>query len=307
MGFGNTGPLVSILIPTCNRPELLPKAINSALFQSYKNIEVVVSDNSITPETEEMVSRISDPRLFYSRNKENIGPILNWRRALNIAKGEYCVLLPDDDYFINPFYLEDAVSIALRYEVKLVITDCILAKPNKKSVISSRHSGLIEGRLFIERYLKTISIPTIANLFDRKSAVEFDAFQTNDILYSDVELWMKFLSRGKVFCYNTPSVYYLLHGNNIVTNMEPAALIHNSKYIRRSVGSFASENLIYKLICRYVLFVDRIYDYGLVNYSFIKKVFEENGISRYPFVLVFRCQCGRLGRDLITLVKRIFE
>lgn len=299
------GPLVSVLIPTCNRPALLLKAVNSALLQSYKNIEVVVSDNSVTSETEEMVSRISDPRLVYSRNKENIGPILNWRRALHIANGEYCVLLPDDDYLINPFYLEDAVSIALRYEVKLVITDCILARPSKKHIGSSGHSGLIDGRLFIEQYLKKLSIPTIANLFDRRTAVGFDAFQTNEILYSDVELWMRFMSHGKVFCYNTPSVYYLFHGDNIVTNMAPNTLVLNSIYIRRSVDSFASEDLICELICRYVLFVDQIY--GLVNCSVIQKIFKKNGVFRLPFVLMFRCQYRRLKRDLIKIVRKMFE
>lgn len=299
------GPLVSVLIPTCNRPELLLKAINSALLQSYKNIEVIVSDNSNNTKTEEVVSQISDSRLVYSRNRENIGPILNWRKSLEIAKGEYCVVLPDDDYLINPFYLEDAVSIALRYEVKLVITDCILAKPNKKYVGSSGFSGLIEGRSFIEEFLKTLFIPTIANLFDRKLAVELDAFSTNDILYSDVELWMKMMSHCKVFCYNNPSVYYLFHSENIVTNMNADSLVRNSKYIRRSVGSYADEELIAKLVSRYILFVDGIYK--LADYAFIQSVFRENGINSSPITLLLKCKYIRAKKDLRATLKRIVK
>ncbi|MDD5056759.1 MAG: glycosyltransferase family 2 protein [Sideroxydans sp.] len=295
-------PLVSVLIPTCNRPELLLKAINSALLQSYKNIEVVVSDNSNTTETEEMVLGISDPRLVYSRNKENIGPILNWRKALEIAKGEYCVLLPDDDYLINPFYLEEAVSIALRYEVKLVIPDCILDKPNNKSVGLSRYSGMIEGRLFIQN---NYSIPTIANLFNRKLAIKLDAFRSNEILYADVELWMRMMSLGKVYCYDTPSVYYLFHGANIVTNLSPDVLVRNSKYIRRSVDSFASEELIYELVCRYVLFVDDICK--LADYEFIKNVFFENGITVSPATLLLECKYVRAKAGIKAAVKRIVK
>lgn len=299
------GPLVSVLIPTCNRPELLMKAINSALLQSYKNIEVVVSDNSITTETEELVSQISDHRLRYSRNKENIGPILNWRRALGIAKGEYCVILPDDDCLINPFYLEDAVSIALRYEVPLVITDCIIARPNKKIIGSSGHSGLMHGRSFLEQYLKQLTIPTIANLFDRKLAIELNAFHSNEILYSDVELWMKILAMEDVYCYDTPSVNYLFHSDNIVMNMSNSALINNSRFIRGAVNSYASEELIYKLVCRYVLFVDGVYK--LADYAFIQNVFRENGISANPILLLAKCISVRARNALKKLAKRIVK
>lgn len=299
------GPLVSVLIPTCNRPTLLLKAINSALLQSYKNIEVVVSDNSSSTETEEMVSQILDARLVYSKNEKNIGPILNWRKALEIASGKYCVVLPDDDYLLNPFYLEDAVTIAEQHAVQLVVVDCILAKPHKKLVGASGHSGLIDGQVFIEGFLKNLSIPTIANLFDRKSAIELDAFQTNDILYSDVELWMKLMSRGRVFCYDIPSVCYLFHSDNIVTNMSPDALVCNSKYIRRSVISFASDRLIYKLVCRYVVFVDSIY--RLVSYAFIKNVFQENGISKNPMMLLFKCKYLRARVYMRAALKKVVK
>lgn len=295
------GPLVSVLIPTCNRPTLLLKAINSALLQSYKNIEVVVSDNSSSAETEKMVSQILDTRLVYSKNEKNIGPILNWRKALEIANGKYCVVLPDDDYLLNPFYLEDAVTIAEQHAVQLVVVDCILARPHKRLVGASGHSGLIDGQVFIERFLKNLSIPTIANLFDRKSAMELDAFQTNDILYSDVELWMKLMSRGSIFCYDIPSVCYLFHSDNIVTNMSPDALVCNSKYIRRSVVSFASDELIYRLVCRYVLFVDGIYK--LADYAFIQNVFRENGINSSPIALLLKCKYARTRAHLKAVLK----
>jgi len=299
------GPLVSILIPTCDRPELVLKAIHSALLQSYKNIEVIVMDNSLSSESEKNIEMILDSRLYYFRNKTNIGPILNWRKSLDHANGEYCVLLPDDDYLINPFYIEDAVKIALNNKVRLVITDCVIAKPNIKFIGSSGCSGLIDGHLFIEQYLKGLSIPTIANLFDRQTALELNAFHTNDILYSDIELWMKFMSIGKAYCYNVPSVFYLFHNENIVTNMEPDALIKNSKYIRSSVESFASDILIYELVCRYITFTDQIY--GLASHSFIHDVFKENRISKSPREAMLRCQLRRIKAVLSTQIKRVIN
>ena len=284
------GPLVSVLIPTFNRPDLLPKTINSALLQAYKKIEVIVSDNSSTSETEQVVSRIVDSRLSYSRSKDT-GLVPNWRKLLNEAKGEYCLVISDDDFFINPFYIESAVTIAQRYDVKLIIPDCIFGKPNKKSIGSSGHSGLIDGKLFIEQFWKSLYIPSSVNLFDRNAALGYDAFLSNETLYPDIELWLKFMSFGNVYCYDVPSIYYLFHDNNLVMNMSARALINNSKFIRRSVSSFASEDLICKLVCRYILFVDSLY--SVADYAFIKSVFTECGVRANPAVLLLQCEAAR--------------
>ena len=57
-----TEPLVSICIPTYNRANIIKKAIDSALSQTYKNIEVIVVDNASTDNTDEIVASYSDPR-----------------------------------------------------------------------------------------------------------------------------------------------------------------------------------------------------------------------------------------------------
>lgn len=60
-------PLVSVLIPTNNRPQLLLKAVKSALAQTYKNIEIVITDNSSERILEDDINHISDDRIFYKK------------------------------------------------------------------------------------------------------------------------------------------------------------------------------------------------------------------------------------------------
>jgi len=50
-------PLVSILIPTFNRPHYFKIALESALAQTYSNIEIIVGDDSTTNETEKLIYR----------------------------------------------------------------------------------------------------------------------------------------------------------------------------------------------------------------------------------------------------------
>jgi glycosyltransferase involved in cell wall biosynthesis len=70
-------PLITIAIPTFNRFQLLKSAIDSALNQTYPNIEVLVCDNASTDLTEFMVGQCTDPRLRYVRHTENVGIVEN--------------------------------------------------------------------------------------------------------------------------------------------------------------------------------------------------------------------------------------
>ena len=89
--------LVSIFIPTFNRSKLLKNSLKSALNQDYSNLEIIVSDNASTDNTEELIRSFKEPNIFYSRNSRNIGLINNWQKALELCNGEYFLALSDDD------------------------------------------------------------------------------------------------------------------------------------------------------------------------------------------------------------------
>jgi glycosyltransferase involved in cell wall biosynthesis len=285
------GKVVSVLIPTRNRPQLAIKAVKSVLAQTYRPIEIVVTDNSDTDQLGDMLASIGDERICYSKNPENIGPILNWRKALEIASGEYCLVLPDDDYLINPFYIEDAVQILANEAISLVIPDCILSYPRKKLIGTSGHSGFIKGQDFIRNGLH---IPHIGNVFRKQMAQRFNAFHSNDILWSDIELWMKLLSAGDAVCYSMPSVLYLFHDDNIVFNMSRSQLIVNSRYIRSSVEAFADDELVSELVIRYLCTVDSISN--AVDYEFISCVIKLNRIENKKFYMLAQFQCRSIKR-----------
>lgn len=291
-------PIVSVLVPTYNRTDLLIKAVRSTLAQTYRNIEIIVTDNSNTDVGKILLQSINDNRIRYEKNARNIGPILNWRKALEIASGELCLVLPDDDYLINPFYIEDAVSILSNSSIQMVIPDCILAYPNKKILGSSGCYGQISGKEFIKRGLP---IPHIGNMFRKTIAQKCDAFHSNEILWSDIELWMKLMSVGDVYCYNNPSIIYLFHDDNIVLNMSRTELITNSQFIRPSVASFADEKLIVELVIRYLHMVHNISNQ--VDRKFAKSVFLLNGIRKNVLPLVFKIKFQVIKKRIISMLK----
>jgi len=109
-------PVVSILIPVFNRRKFIADCVQSALNQSITNIEVVIVDNASTDGTWDICQQLAarDPRVRIFRNDTNIGPVRNWLRCVNEARGKYGKILFSDDLMFPKFlertlpYLEDS-------------------------------------------------------------------------------------------------------------------------------------------------------------------------------------------------------
>lgn len=96
-------PLVSVIIPTYNRPEYLKQAITSAVNQTYQNIEIIVSDNCSPENPENLVASFCDPRIRFWRHPENVGMLNNQMNAFKMAQGKYVASLHDDDMWHQDF------------------------------------------------------------------------------------------------------------------------------------------------------------------------------------------------------------
>ena len=94
-----TQPLVSVIIPTYNRADLLPRAVHSVLLQTYSNLEIIIVDDCSTDNTQEIVEAFADKRIRYICNKKNSWPCVSRNRGLDFATGEYINFLDDDDEF----------------------------------------------------------------------------------------------------------------------------------------------------------------------------------------------------------------
>ena len=100
--------LVSVIIPTYNRPLYLKKAIESAVRQTYRNIEIIVSDNCSPENPQAIVEDFQDSRIRFWRNTTNLGMFTNVMNAFKKARGKYVASLNDDDIW-NEDFLEKLV------------------------------------------------------------------------------------------------------------------------------------------------------------------------------------------------------
>lgn len=104
-------PLITVVIPTYQRPKRLKRAVCSVLNQTSEHYKVCIYDNNSQDDTESVAKALMafDSRVEYVRHVENIGPIQNHIIGIQRVSTPYFVVLCDDDYFLPDFF-EDALN-----------------------------------------------------------------------------------------------------------------------------------------------------------------------------------------------------
>lgn len=204
-------PFFSFVIPTYNRESDLQFALYCILQQSFSNFEVIISDNCSTDNTKGIINKFKDNRIRYFRNKENIGVILNIKKAIQYAKGEYIFLHSDDDFILYENSLEEIYQEIIKYNPGYIRVNYICLTPNKKRIFDFRVN---------KSFAKDKYLPLLSN---SKKVLEF-------ILGSDASF-----VTGIIFKNNLP--------NDItIVNCEPMSWIKILLYVCKKYGAYLIEN-----------------------------------------------------------------
>ncbi len=147
-------PLVSVGIPTYNRPAGLQRTLQCLVDQTYNNLEIHVSDNcSDTPETEKIVRewQSRDPRIFYHRQPHNRGWDANFKSVLEKARGPFFFWAADDDEWHPDF-----------------VAECLAAIGDAGSVMTGMYSAVRDPGLL--RWKPPVRITSESSHFDNAVA-----------------------------------------------------------------------------------------------------------------------------------------
>ena len=232
-------PRVSVLIPTYNQAEYLAEAIQSALDQDYPELEVIVSDDASTDETEEVIERfLSESRLSVNRNTSNLGRVGNYRKCLyELATGEWALVLDGDDYLSDPSYLSDAMSLVEgEPETDLVFANATRLRDDLDGQLQSSHENqglppMSDGRdLFLRLATENISLFHNTCLYRRQKAINIGFYQ-HDLISSDWESLHRYILTGKVAFRDAHVAVWRLHAENATRGLTPRQRSDNLRSI----------------------------------------------------------------------------
>ncbi len=115
-------PLVSVIIPTYNRPTTLVNAINSVLRQTYKNFEIIVVNDAGVNIESILTSLNTNRNIIYVRHNVNRGRSAARNTGINLSRGEYVAYLEDDDVYF-PHHIETLLTHLTNNNSEIVYSD----------------------------------------------------------------------------------------------------------------------------------------------------------------------------------------
>ena len=108
--------LVSICIPNYNMSYFIGDCINSAVNQTYSNLEIIVIDNNSTDDSWKIINSFQNNKKKYRcyKNDTNIGMVRNWNKCIKYAKGEFLTILSADD-LLEPTFIEECMKVRYKF------------------------------------------------------------------------------------------------------------------------------------------------------------------------------------------------
>jgi glycosyltransferase involved in cell wall biosynthesis len=202
----NHYPIVSIIITTFQRSELLERSLNSVLKQTYPNIEIIIVDDNppYTIErynTEKIISQHKDSRITYIKHEKNFNGAVARNTGIRISKGNYITFLDDDDEFI-PNRIDILVKAMENSPSDYGVAYTKYTKfkgKNKKQ--KSREK--IEGSVFRYALSRSVYIGSGSNMFFRKHVIEdIGLFDETFLRNQDLEFFARALQKNKLLFVN---------------------------------------------------------------------------------------------------------
>jgi len=232
-------PLVSVVIPTYQRPQYFREALRSAVRQTYRNLDIFVTDNSHNEETKRVYEQefASDPRIHYEHHPDfDAGG--NWSRAIAYDNPEaaYVNWLMDDDRFF-PEKIARMMDDFFRFpDITLVTTPRHLIDENGNerppepwsgAIVDkpTRIAGSLMGQAMLCEMTNFVGEPTTALV--KKSAMHEHRLgwtgREGKYLVSDFPTWLCVLSKGDLIYLPEPLSDFRIHGtqqqNSVFTHV----------------------------------------------------------------------------------------
>ena len=245
-------PLVTICIPTYNRPEMLRQSLQSVLWQSYRNLEVIVSDNASDTDTVAVVDSFGDDRVRVDRLDTNIGLHGNLSRCLHLGTGTYRMMLPDDDLML-PGNVESKVAffqthpqVGLVHSAFRYVNSDSLPYGPVTNWTSAEKDVVQPGYEYISESIAKGGITCVSSVMLRSDIVGSESFVADDGPYCDLALWLRLAQRADVGFLTAPLSGYRVHASSASSGFQTVKQVrgrviltqHHADAVKLAFGRF---------------------------------------------------------------------
>ena len=227
-------PKVSVIIPTFNRVELLERAIQSVVSQTFQDYEIIVVQNGPTESSKSIADQFSQNGILIHYLYDPIQGGANARnKGVLAAKGDYVAFLDDDDEWLPQKLSEQVSFLEQSSDVSLVSCRALRIKEDGSvDVIPPDPASYLTYKTLI---LEGTVIPSLSSVMIRRECFDkVGLFNTAFLISDDHEFFLRIATRYGIFIMDKPLFRYNWHPNNISKNSlrmytEKIAIIRQQK------------------------------------------------------------------------------
>ncbi len=220
-----SSPLVSVVMPTYNRANLLKTSINSILNQTYKNFELIIIDDGSKDNTKNIIFSYNDKRIHYYSNPTNKGISYSRNKGFSLAKGKYIMIMDDDD-----FSLPNRMELQVNFLEKNKNIDVVVGQIKGYKPTPQTHNEITIG-LLQENPIGNANIMYKKD-FAQKNKITYDE---NLPISEDWNYWLDMLFSGAKF-HSIPNI--VLERNITSVKYHTGNFEDGNVHIRKKIGLY---------------------------------------------------------------------
>jgi len=212
-------PLVSVVIPAFNAHRFIARALDSALAQTYPNLEIlVINDGSPDTELLELVLQRYQGRIRYFK-QENCGPSAARNRAIREARGPYVAFLDSDDAWFPHHITRQVALLQQDAGLHLVYSDSILMRG--ETPVGNAFAGEPQHPpvTFDKILTEECTVMTSSTVASREAMIAAGLFDERYRRCEDFDLWLRMAFRGSRMDYSPePGIYHYLTEKSLASD-----------------------------------------------------------------------------------------
>jgi glycosyltransferase involved in cell wall biosynthesis len=194
-------PFISICIPSYKNVAYLQRLLNSIVIQTFKNYEIIITDDSPGDEVKRLLGEYQNFSISYYKNQPPLGMPSNWNEGIKKAKGEWIKIMHDDDWFATSSSLEQFATVAKIAKHDFIFSACsnidISSGKETPELLKGWRKEMIEENILNLFYHNVIGHPSTVMHRKDENILYDDQFKW----LVDIDFYMDYLMRHSGFEY----------------------------------------------------------------------------------------------------------
>jgi len=240
--FGDIcSPLVSVVLPVYNCEEYLIETVNSVLYQTYKNIEIIIIDDGSIDSTQKIAENLSleNEQIIY-RRQENSGVSVTRNNGLNLCQGEFICFIDGDDLWPTTKIEAQVEFLKTNNQYNFVCGNYVEVPqnfnlPDNGGELVTQSIDFNKSGWVYSRILKGNHIHIITLMF-RKEMKREVSFDSSLKIAEDYDLWLRLSANYKIAFLVSCLAFYRRHPISILT--KPQDKCYKAIVLQRNVERF---------------------------------------------------------------------